>query len=95
VPAESQAASVNGSAPVTAPAEVTAAAGGTATSSAPSAPAPAPAVAAAPVREAARPEAEPIDLLDAAGGAVAKRLVPVLGAAAVLAIAFAVLRRRR
>jgi carbon monoxide dehydrogenase subunit G len=96
VPAESQAASVNGSAPVTAPAEVSAAApGGTGTPSAPSTPAPAPVAAAAPVREAVRPEAEPIDLLDAAGGAVAKRVIPVIGAAAVLAILFAVLRRRK
>jgi carbon monoxide dehydrogenase subunit G len=42
-----------------------------------------------------RQEAEAIDLLDAAGGAVAKRLVPVLGIAALLAILIAVLRRRR
>jgi uncharacterized protein len=49
----------------------------------------------ASVLDAPRREAEPIDLLDAAGGAVAKRLVPVLGAAALLAILVAVLRRRR
>ena len=40
-------------------------------------------------------EAEAIDLLDAAGGAIAKRLVPVLGLAALLAVLVAVLRRRR
>jgi carbon monoxide dehydrogenase subunit G len=57
----------------------------------PAAVAPAP----ASVLDAPRREAEPIDLLDAAGGAVAKRVIPVLGAAALLAILVAVLRRRR
>jgi carbon monoxide dehydrogenase subunit G len=95
VAADSQAASANGSAPVTAPAEVTAAAGNGPGEPAAAAAAPAPVAAQAPVREAARPEAEPIDLLDAAGGAVAKRLIPVAAVAAVLAIVFAVLRRRK
>jgi hypothetical protein len=56
---------------------------------------PAQAAGAAAGGRAARPEAEAIDLIDAAGGAVAKRLVPVLGVLALLAIAVAVLRRRR
>ncbi len=49
----------------------------------------------ASVLDRPRVEAEPIDLLDAAGGAVAKRLIPVVGVAALLAIVIAVLRRRR
>jgi carbon monoxide dehydrogenase subunit G len=44
----------------------------------------------APVREA-----EPIDLMEAAGGAVAKRVVPAMGVLALLAVLFVVLRRRR
>lgn len=44
---------------------------------------------------AARPEAEAIDLMEAAGGAVAKRVAPVLGVLALLAVILAVLRRRR
>jgi carbon monoxide dehydrogenase subunit G len=57
----------------------------------------APPAADAPTATAAapRPEAEAIDLFDAAGGAVAKRLLPALGVAALLAILLAVLRRRR
>jgi carbon monoxide dehydrogenase subunit G len=43
----------------------------------------------------ARPEAEPIDLFEAAGGAVAKRAIPAVAAAALLAILFVVLRHRR
>ena len=43
----------------------------------------------------ARPEAEAIDLMEAAGGAVAKRVVPVLAVVALLAVLLAVLRRRR
>jgi carbon monoxide dehydrogenase subunit G len=39
------------------------------------------------------PEPEPVDLLDAAGGSVAKRLVPLIGVA--LAIALVVILRRR
>jgi uncharacterized protein len=46
-------------------------------------------------REPARREAEAIDLMAAAGGPVAKRVVPVLGLAALLAVLVAVLRRRR
>ena len=49
----------------------------------------------ASVLDAPRHEAEPIDLVEAAGGAVAKRLVPVLGAAALIAVIIAILRRRR
>lgn len=94
VTADSQAASPNGSAPVTAPAEVAAVSSGSAEPVA-AAPAPAPVTAQAPAREPARQEAEPIDLLDAAGGAVAKRLVPVAGLAAVLAVVLVVLRRRK
>ncbi|HEY6746682.1 MAG TPA: SRPBCC family protein [Mycobacteriales bacterium] len=95
VTADSQAASVNGSAPVTAPAEVGVSAGSGSREPVAAAGAAAPAAAQVPAREPARAEAEPIDLFDAAGGAVAKRLVPVLGAAVVLAIVFAVLRRRK
>lgn len=40
-------------------------------------------------------EAEPIDLVEAAGGAVAKRVVPAIGVLALLAVLFVVLRRRR
>jgi hypothetical protein len=40
------------------------------------------------------PEPEPVDLLDAAGGSVAKRLVPVAGVAVALLAVF-ILRRRR
>ena len=46
-------------------------------------------------RPTPRPEAEPVDLLDAAGGAVAKRVLPVAAALALLAALVAVLRRRR
>jgi uncharacterized protein len=49
----------------------------------------------AAVLDAPRREAEPIDLMEAAGGAVAKRAIPALAAAALLAILFVVLRRRR
>ena len=45
--------------------------------------------------DAPRREAEPIDLIEAAGGAVAKRAIPALAAAALLAILFVMLRRRR
>ncbi len=57
---------------------------------APAAAAGAPAVTGQP-----RQEAEAIDLMEAAGGAVAKRLVPLLGALGLLAIVLTVLRRRR
>ncbi len=40
-------------------------------------------------------EAEPIDLVEAIGGAVAKRVIPALAALALLAIVIGVLRRRR
>ncbi|MFL6128592.1 MAG: SRPBCC family protein [Mycobacteriales bacterium] len=43
----------------------------------------------------ARQEAEAIDLMEAAGGAVAKRVIPLVGALALLAVLIAVLRRRR
>jgi carbon monoxide dehydrogenase subunit G len=43
----------------------------------------------------ARPEAEAVDLFAAAGGAVAKRVLPALGVAVLLAVLIAVLRRRR
>ena len=43
----------------------------------------------------ARPEAEALDLMEAAGGAVAKRVAPVLAVVALLAVLLAVLRRRR
>jgi carbon monoxide dehydrogenase subunit G len=46
-------------------------------------------------RRPTRPDAEAIDLVEAAGGAVAKRVVPVLAVAALLAVLLAVLRRRR
>ena len=41
------------------------------------------------------PEAEAIDLLDAAGGTMAKRLVPLLGGLVVLLVLITLLRRRR
>ena len=46
-------------------------------------------------RRPTRPDAEAIDLVEAAGGAVAKRVVPVLAVAVLLAVLLAVLRRRR
>src|SRR6185369_10527746 len=48
----------------------------------------------ASVLDAPPREAEAIDLVKTAGGAVAKRVAPVLGALALLAVLFAVLRRR-
>jgi len=50
---------------------------------------------ASPPAAAQRPEAEPVDLFEAAGGAVAKRVLPVLGGLALLAVLVVVLRRRR
>jgi carbon monoxide dehydrogenase subunit G len=41
------------------------------------------------------PEAEPVDLMDAAGGAVAKRLVPVLAGVTLLVILIWLFRRRK
>jgi len=49
----------------------------------------------ASVLDAPTREAEPIDLMEAAGGAVAKRVVPAMGALALLAVLVVVLRRRR
>ena len=49
----------------------------------------------ASVLDAPPREAEAIDLVKTAGGAVAKRVAPVLGALALLAVLFVVLRRRR
>jgi carbon monoxide dehydrogenase subunit G len=111
VPADSQLASANGSAPVTTPAETAVAAtagtgtpagraaaepAGTAGQESADLPTPAASVSGpASVLDAPRAEAEPIDLLDAAGGAVAKRLIPVIGLAALVAIVIAVLRRRK
>lgn len=58
--------------------------------------APAAVLDAAPAAAAGRPrqEAEAIDLMEAAGGAVAKRAVPALGLLALLTVIFVVLRRR-
>jgi hypothetical protein len=53
-----------------------------ATSSAPSGP-----------RRIDHPEPEPVDLLDAAGGSVAKRLAPIVGGIGALAVLYVVLRR--
>jgi carbon monoxide dehydrogenase subunit G len=97
VPADSQLAASNGTTGTAGATARTAPAGAAAnpdsavevTEPAPAAPAP------ASVLDAPRREAEAIDLLDAAGGAVAKRVIPVLGAAALLALLVAVLRRRR
>jgi hypothetical protein len=47
------------------------------------------------VRRIDAPEAEPIDLLDAAGGSVAARLAPLLGLAAAVVVVGALARRRR
>jgi hypothetical protein len=63
----------------------------TETSSAPATPNAAPA-ADAGVRRVAQPEAQPIDLLDAAGAPLAKRLIPV---GVVLVILLLLLRRHR
>lgn len=49
----------------------------------------------ASVLDAPPREAEAIDLVRTAGGAVAKRVAPVIGALALLAVLFVVLRRRR
>jgi carbon monoxide dehydrogenase subunit G len=47
------------------------------------------------VRTINSPEAAPVDLMDAAGGAVAKRLVPVLAGVTVLAILIWLFRRKK
>jgi carbon monoxide dehydrogenase subunit G len=47
------------------------------------------------VRVINSPEAQPVDLMDAAGGAVAKRLVPVLAGVTLLAIVIWLFRRKK
>jgi carbon monoxide dehydrogenase subunit G len=47
------------------------------------------------VRVVNSPEAEPVDLMDAAGGAVARRLVPVLAGVTLLAILIWLFRRKK
>ena len=46
------------------------------------------------VRKIDSPEVEPVDLMDAAGGAVAKRVVPVIAGIAIIAILIWLFRRR-
>ena len=65
-----------------------------------SAPAPAATPAATPtveggVRKIDSPEAEPVDLMDAAGGAVAKRAVPLLAGVGVILLLVWLFRRRK
>jgi len=55
----------------------------------------APAAVAAGVRKIDSPEVEPVDLMDAAGGAVAKRIVPVIAGVGILVVLIWLLRRRR
>lgn len=57
--------------------------------------APAPAAITGGVRKVDHPEAKPVDLVDAAGGAVAKRLVPVLAGVGILVVLIWLFRRRR
>lgn len=57
--------------------------------------APAPSASDGGVRVIDSPEAEPVDLMDAAGGAVAKRLVPVLAGVTLLAILIWLFRRKK
>ena len=47
------------------------------------------------IRKIDSPEAEPVDLMDAAGGAVAKRLIPVFAGVTFLAILIWLLRRKK
>jgi carbon monoxide dehydrogenase subunit G len=47
------------------------------------------------VRVVNSPEAEPVDLMDAAGGAVAKRIVPVIAGVTLLAILIWLFRRKK
>jgi len=54
-----------------------------------------PVAAAEPAARHAAPKAEPIDLLSSAGPALVKRLAPIAAAAALAAVLFALLRRRR
>jgi len=58
-------------------------------------PAPAPAAVEGGVRKIDSPEVEPVDLMDAAGGAVAKRIVPVVAGVGILVLLIWLLRRRR
>jgi len=55
----------------------------------------APAAVEAGVRKIDSPEVEPVDLMDAAGGAVAKRIVPVIAGVGILVVLIWLLRRRR
>ena len=57
--------------------------------------APAPAAIEGGVRKIDSPEVEPVDLMDAAGGAVAKRLVPVLAGVGIVVVLLWLLRRGR
>jgi len=57
--------------------------------------APAPPAIESGVRKIDAPEAEPVDLMEAAGGAVAKRLVPVLAGIGVLVVLVWLFRRGR
>ena len=47
------------------------------------------------MRKIDSPEVEPVDLMDAAGGAVAKRLVPVLAGVGIVVVLLWLLRRGR
>jgi carbon monoxide dehydrogenase subunit G len=47
------------------------------------------------IRRIDSPEPEPVDLLDAAGGSVAKRLLPLLGGVGLLVVLLAIVRSRR
>ena len=49
----------------------------------------------ASTRQIDQPEVAPIDLMDAAGGSVAKRLVPMVVAAVALVVVWRLVRRRR
>lgn len=64
---------------------------GTATAAAPAATAPRPS--SAPRK--AQPEAEPLDLMEYAGGSAIQRIAPVVGVLAVLVLILAVIRRKR
>jgi carbon monoxide dehydrogenase subunit G len=49
----------------------------------------------AKIRRIDSPDPEPVDLLDAAGGSVVKRLVPVIGALGLVLLILAIIRSRR
>jgi len=57
--------------------------------------APVPGVPVDGIRRVDSPDVEPVDLLDAAGAPVVKRLVPLLGVAVAAVVVVALLRRRR